>query len=74
MKSSEFGESPLQMQVFYEGKYYYRRQLLHENGNPSGREGIGKTSPNPMVGAVIVKDGKIIGGAITKDAAITMPR
>ena len=25
------------------------------------RRGLGKTSPNPMVGAIIVKDGKIIG-------------
>jgi len=25
------------------------------------RKGIGKTNPNPMVGAVIVKDGKVIG-------------
>ena len=26
-----------------------------------GMKGAGKTSPNPLVGAVIVKDGKIIG-------------
>ncbi len=25
------------------------------------RKGIGKTSPNPMVGAVIVANGKVIG-------------
>ncbi|MEI9960126.1 MAG: hypothetical protein WDM76_03035 [Limisphaerales bacterium] len=25
------------------------------------RHGYGKTSPNPMVGAVLVKNGKIIG-------------
>lgn len=36
-------------------KYYMKRALdLSLNG-------IGKTSPNPLVGAVIVKDGKIIG-------------
>jgi diaminohydroxyphosphoribosylaminopyrimidine deaminase/5-amino-6-(5-phosphoribosylamino)uracil reductase len=26
------------------------------------RKGLGKTSPNPMVGAVIVKKGAIVGG------------
>ncbi len=35
---------------------YYMRMAIRLAG-----KGIGKTSPNPMVGAVIVKDGKIIG-------------
>ncbi len=35
---------------------YYRRMAISLAG-----KGIGKTNPNPMVGAVIVKDGKIIG-------------
>jgi diaminohydroxyphosphoribosylaminopyrimidine deaminase/5-amino-6-(5-phosphoribosylamino)uracil reductase len=26
------------------------------------RRGLGKTSPNPVVGAVIVKRGRIVGG------------
>ncbi len=35
---------------------YYMRMAIRLAG-----KGIGKTSPNPMVGTVIVKDGKIIG-------------
>jgi diaminohydroxyphosphoribosylaminopyrimidine deaminase / 5-amino-6-(5-phosphoribosylamino)uracil reductase len=35
---------------------YYMKMAIHLAG-----KGIGKTSPNPMVGAVIVKDGKVIG-------------
>ena len=35
-------------------EYYMRRTLQ------LARKGIGMTSPNPMVGAVIVKDGQII--------------
>ena len=35
---------------------YYMRMAIRLAG-----KGIGKTNPNPMVGAVIVKDGKIIG-------------
>jgi diaminohydroxyphosphoribosylaminopyrimidine deaminase/5-amino-6-(5-phosphoribosylamino)uracil reductase len=35
---------------------YYMRMAIR-----LARKGIGKTNPNPMVGAVIVKDGKIIG-------------
>ncbi len=35
---------------------YYMRMAIR-----LARKGIGKTSPNPMVGAVIVKNGKIIG-------------
>lgn len=35
---------------------YYMRIAIH-----LARRGIGKTSPNPMVGAVIVANGKIIG-------------
>ena len=34
----------------------YMRQALRQ-----ARRGLGKTSPNPMVGAVIVKEGRIIG-------------
>ncbi len=36
-------------------KYYIERTLQ------LAKESIGKTSPNPMVGAVVVKDGKIVG-------------
>ncbi len=36
-------------------QYYMKQALI------LARRGLGKTSPNPMVGAVIVKDGKIIG-------------
>ena len=32
------------------------------------RKGIGKTSPNPAVGAVIVKNGRIIGKGYHKKA------
>lgn len=32
------------------------------------RRGLGKTSPNPMVGAVVVKDGKIVGKGYHKKA------
>jgi len=32
------------------------------------RQGLGKTSPNPAVGAVIVKDGKIVGQGFHKKA------
>ena len=35
---------------------YYMRKALR-----LARRGLGKTSPNPMVGALIVKDGEIIG-------------
>ncbi|MEE1507453.1 MAG: riboflavin biosynthesis protein RibD, partial [Candidatus Neomarinimicrobiota bacterium] len=35
---------------------YYMRMAIRLAG-----KGIGKTSPNPMVGAVIVRNGKIIG-------------
>ena len=35
---------------------YYMRMAIR-----LARKGIGKTSPNPMVGAVIVKEGKVIG-------------
>lgn len=31
-------------------------------------KGLGTTSPNPMVGAVIVKDGKIIGSGYHRKA------
>ena len=36
-------------------EYYMRRAL------ELAKLGMGHTSPNPMVGAVIVKDGRIIG-------------
>ena len=40
---------------------YYMKMAIRLAG-----KGIGKTSPNPMVGAVIVKDGKIIGSGYHK--------
>ena len=36
------------------------------------KKGMGWTSPNPMVGAVIVKDGQIIGKAGMKDTVRNM--
>ena len=39
-----------------------------------GRRGLGRTWPNPAVGAVIVKDGVIVGRGWTKPAAGRMPR
>lgn len=46
--------------IFYEGSQMkdsdYMRSALE-----LARKGMGHTSPNPMVGAVIVKDGRIIG-------------
>ncbi len=44
------------MKKKYFDNNYYMRMAIRLAG-----KGIGKTSPNPMVGAVIVKDGKIIG-------------
>ncbi len=35
---------------------YYMRKALN-----LARRGLGKTRPNPMVGALIVRDGEIIG-------------
>lgn len=41
---------------------YYMRMAIRLAG-----KGIGKTSPNPMVGAVIVKNGKVIGQGYHKN-------
>lgn len=45
----------------YEIDSYYMRLALEE-----ARKGLGYTSPNPMVGAIIVKDGEIIGNGYHK--------
>lgn len=42
---------------------YYMASALRE-----AKKGIGRTSPNPCVGAVIVKDGKIVGAGYHKKA------
>ena len=38
-----------------------------------GRRGLGRTWPNPAVGAVVVKDGIIVGRGWTQPAAVPMP-
>ena len=38
------------------------------------KKGIGAVNPNPLVGAVIVKDGRIIGEDITEDTESFMRR
>lgn len=43
-------------------------ELFMQRALQLAKKGIGKTSPNPMVGAVIVKDGKIIGEGYHKEA------
>lgn len=43
------------MEVLTEDKYYMKLALQ------LARKGHGRTSPNPMVGAVVVQDGKIVG-------------
>ena len=37
------------------------------------KKALGTTSPNPAVGAVIVKDGKILGEGHTQPPAAAMP-
>ena len=37
------------------------RYRIHEISNKTGKKGAGYVNPNPMVGAVIVKDNRIIG-------------
>ncbi len=41
-------------------------ELYMERCLQLGRNGLGTTRPNPMVGAIIVKDGEIIGEGFTK--------
>ena len=36
-------------------------EKIYETGHRACKKGLGWTNPNPMVGAVIVKDGKVIG-------------
>jgi diaminohydroxyphosphoribosylaminopyrimidine deaminase/5-amino-6-(5-phosphoribosylamino)uracil reductase len=59
-KASEF-ELPLHSRSPYEavGSDFDRRMM--QRCLELARRGLGRTSPNPMVGAVIVKDGEIIG-------------
>jgi diaminohydroxyphosphoribosylaminopyrimidine deaminase/5-amino-6-(5-phosphoribosylamino)uracil reductase len=59
-KASEF-ESPLHSRSPVEavGSDFDRRMM--QRCLELARRGLGRTSPNPMVGAVVVKDGKIIG-------------
>jgi len=38
------------------------------------RKGVGKTSPNPAVGCVIVKDGTIVGEGWHRKAGSLMPK
>jgi len=35
---------------------------------------MGKTNPNPLVGAVVVKDGKIIAEGYHKQLEVLMPK
>ena len=48
--------------VFYAGKEEYMKRALE-----LARKGEGHTSPNPMVGCVVVKDGRIISEGITRN-------
>lgn len=45
-------------------EYYMRRAIA------LAQKGEGQVSPNPLVGAVIVKDGKIIGEERLGDVAV----
>ncbi len=36
-------------------------EALHARGLAAARRGLGRTSPNPAVGAVVVRDGRIVG-------------
>lgn len=48
--------------TFCESKYYYMNDLLFmKMAIDLAENGRGYTSPNPMVGAVVVKDGKVVG-------------
>ena len=49
-KKTEQGQQALPLQ-----EHYMRRALA------LAQRGLGHTSPNPMVGCVIVKDGRVIG-------------
>lgn len=50
-------------EVFSKADIYFMREALKE-----ARKGSGRTSPNPCVGAVIVKDNRIIGKGYHKKA------
>lgn len=49
--------------VFSKAEKFFMREALKE-----ARKGVGRTSPNPCVGAVIVKDNRIIGKGYHKKA------
>jgi diaminohydroxyphosphoribosylaminopyrimidine deaminase/5-amino-6-(5-phosphoribosylamino)uracil reductase len=48
--------------------YSEKDRMFMQSALELARKGIGKTSPNPMVGAVIVKDGKVVGQGYHKKA------
>lgn len=55
----------LALNVFVQGFFFWRqhdeRQRVYASGFAACKKGCGWTSPNPMVGAVVVKEGRIIG-------------
>ena len=43
------------------GRTPHERRIFHAAGPRAGGKGRGCTAPDPMVGAVVVKDGKVVG-------------
>ena len=60
---------PAVAREFSDSDNYFMRLALRE-----ARKGIGRTSPNPCVGAVIVKEDKVIARGYHKKAGGRMPR
>jgi diaminohydroxyphosphoribosylaminopyrimidine deaminase/5-amino-6-(5-phosphoribosylamino)uracil reductase len=52
---------PFQTERFKTGIFNLEDEVFMEKALILARRGLGKTSPNPMVGALVVKEGKILG-------------